>query len=144
MNTKLGRPRQGESVKRSTSVRISDEDRARIVFEHGSLQKFLDKSIKYSSILSDDRTYEDFEEWCHSMGFEDARVCKTDMVSSTVLKDCFDHQQRRIDDLREDLERLNDVEAWFKFLAHGDKKHRDWLKKAIIAFINKQEKPEEE
>jgi hypothetical protein len=51
MNTKLGRPRQGESVKRSTSVRISDEDRARVVFEHGSLQKFLDKSIKYFDVL---------------------------------------------------------------------------------------------
>jgi len=46
---------------------------------------------------------ETFEEWCHSTGMEDARIVTGDMVSMEVLYECWNHQQKKIQDLEDKL-----------------------------------------
>lgn len=39
-----------------------------------------------------------FEEWCHSMGMTNTRISSTHMVNISVLKECWDYQQSKIED----------------------------------------------
>lgn len=46
-----------------------------------------------------------FEEWCNSIGMEDSRIVASDMVSMTILKECWDHQQNIINQLKDELKK---------------------------------------
>ena len=47
---------------------------------------------------------ETFEEWCYSTGMDDARVVPNDMVSMETLYECWNHQQKKIDELEQKLQ----------------------------------------
>lgn len=51
-----------------------------------------------------------FEEWCHSIGMEETRINKTDLVSMETLKECWDHKEMEIQKLKETLDKLEIVE----------------------------------
>lgn len=54
---------------------------------------------------------ETFIEWCNTIGIEETRIVSCDLVSMEILKECWDNQQKKIDEkdakikeLEEDME----------------------------------------
>ena len=69
----------------------------------------------------------EFEEWCHSIGMEETRVVKSDLVSMEVLKQAWDHQQKKLD---------RAIEVMEKQQALLDQSHVDNKKKSLLNIVD--------
>lgn len=63
-----------------------------------------------------------FKQWCHSIGIEDIRIVKGDMVSMCTLKECWDYQQERVDKTREDVREA--VNTTWRFIGAYKKENK--------------------